>query len=593
MSAAGPPPSSHSPAQLGHDTRRWFHGLTFKQAAITLGVALLFSLLSIAWVLYSEWRRVHTAVQIQKQEVLSLVRKSAAEALDERNKAMRKPLLEGLLANPLVVHVELTQTVGAGSDADDVERVNGVVVIREYFPRLPKYELSEKWGERLFGDIAVASVNLTAERDGRPVTNGTLSIVFSPEIMADRFFERALEEVWVAAVREFVIALAIVALFYGLITRPLVRLTQGIAQVDPQNPGVWKPPELRLHRRDELGQMATTVHGLMQSFQSGLDARDKADRELQQINAELEQRVESRTQQLQDAFNELDSAHTDLSLANRRVLESIEAAQRIQTAMLPSHEFARQWFKDFHVWWQPLHTVGGDIYAMHKYGHNESKLLLFLADCTGHGVPGAFITLVVTNALEQLVRGAREGRELTPVEILVALDKMVRYRLHQSVREVGDEGFDAAVLLCDPSAGTVQFASAGICLLYEPVNGAMEELRGARCSLGYADAHPALERALVTRQFALTGGERFHLFTDGLIDQLGQDADYAHSRPPRLYGRRRLVQYLSQVAAQVGPDAAVRTLHLQQHLQRWRGESALLDDITYIQLQVIDTVLSK
>jgi hypothetical protein len=170
---------------------------------------------------------------------------------------------------------------------------------------------------------------------------------------------------------------------------------------------------------------------------------------------------------------------------------------------------------------------------------------------------------------------------------------MVRYRLHQSAREAGDEGFDAAVLLCDPSAATVQFASAGICLLYETASGSIEELRGGRCSLGYAQMHPALEQALMTRQFALVGGERFHLFTDGLIDQLGQDADYAHNRPPRLYGRRRLVQSLSQAAAQVGPDAAARTLHLQQHLQRWRGERALLDDITYIQLQVIDTALSK
>ncbi|MBU6437798.1 MAG: hypothetical protein KGQ77_09745, partial [Betaproteobacteria bacterium] len=275
------------PADLSPDEARtrvpWYRGLTFKQAVITLGVALIFTLLSSGFALVSEWRKTHEDVRRQKEEVLALLRRSALAALKPENKAMRQPLLDGLLANPLVIYVDMTKPYSDQGDQpklDDVQRANSEILLRQYFPRTPKYELSDIWGERLFGDVAVASTDLMDNVGGKEVLAGQMSIIFSPQIMADRFFDRARDEVLLTSVREFVIAMVIVALFYGFITRPLVRVSAAVARVDPLRPGAWKPPALRFHTHDELGQVASNVDVLMRSFQHGLDDRNRAQQAL-------------------------------------------------------------------------------------------------------------------------------------------------------------------------------------------------------------------------------------------------------------------------------------------------------------------------
>jgi serine phosphatase RsbU (regulator of sigma subunit) len=563
-----------TPAEPAGAPRRvpWVRGLTFKQAAITFGVALLFTVLSSGYALYAEWRKTHQDVQRQKEEMLTLLRRSATEALKPENAAIRRPLLDGLLANPLVVYVDVTRPYRAeagGAAGDDVQRTNGDVVLREYRPRIPKYGLSEEWGERLFGDVAVASSDLYEEQDGQRRSVGQMNIVLSQEIMADRFFDRARDEVLLAMVREFLIALVIVALFYWLITRPLVRVAGAVARVDPAAPGAWQPPPMRFHRRDELGQVVDNVNRLMQQFQAGLDERNAAQRALESLNLGLEQRVEQRTAELREAFERLDQAHGALSRANAQVLDSIQYARRIQLAMLPDRDALKGLVRDLDVWWEPLHSVGGDFYALQRFGEpGREQCLLFVADCTGHGVPGAFITLVVSNALEQLLRGAREGRLLEPAELLQAMDRMVRKRLHQNVASSGDDGFDAALCLWEPAARRLRFAAAGLTVLLQH-GGQLREVRGLRGGLGYAQP-PKGE--LLTHTAELRPGDSVYLHTDGVTDQMGQASRV-------LFGRRRMMQQLQRDAH--APMAEQR-LRLQAALAQWRGLQPLRDDLTWI-----------
>jgi two-component system, sensor histidine kinase SagS len=577
--------------------RRWYHGLTFRQAAITVAVALIFSLLSSAYAIYGEWRKVRDEVTQQKLEVLAQARETAPMLLlSQKNKALEEAVMKALMSHPLIMHAEITRDVNDEQrlQGDDVERMNDAV-IRQFQPRQAKFEISEKYGEQLFGGVAVGSTYLSGMKSDKLTQLGQFNLVFSAELMADRFFERVFEEVGLSLAREFLVSLVIVTLFYLFITRPLVRLAASIDRIDPAMPGNWQPPKMPLHSRDEIGDVTARLTTVMDSFQTGLEQRNQARSELTELNADLERRVQQRTHELQRTFDDLDRAHSDLSRANRQMLDSINYAKRIQEAMLSAPDALNGMVKNLMLWWQPLQTVGGDFYSLQRFGDpgvaGDERALIFIADCTGHGVPGAFLTLVVANALEQLTRAARDSsntqRLQTPSEILCALDKMVRWRLQQSGDAGFDDGFDAGLCLWDAKSRKLQFAGAGIGLMR--INdkdhaslGKTMQIKGCRKGLGYSAVHGTAEGTtearldVINHQVEVAQGDRFYLFSDGVTDHLG-------GAKRQLYGRKRLGSLFEKT---MNMPLAKQITTLKQELTRYRGGEPIRDDITCIAFEL-------
>lgn len=580
--------------------RRWYHGLTFRQAAITFVIALLISLLSSAYAIYGEWRKVRDDAEQQKLQVLAQARETAPLLLlQQRNKQIEDAVMQSLMSHPLAERAEVTRdtTNEQNRVGDDVERMNDAV-IRYYQPRPAKYEISEIYGERLFGSVAVGSTYLSALKNDKLTQLGQFNLVFSSELMADRFFGRVFEEVGLTLIREFVIALVIVSLFYFFITRPLVKLAASIGRINPAEPGNWSPPHLALHAKDEMGDVISRLSNLLQSFQTGLNQRNQARHELTSLNADLEKRVEQRTHELQRTFDDLDRAHSDLSRANRQMLDSINYAKRIQEAMLASPDVLNGMVKGLVLWWQPLHTVGGDYYSLQRLGDanvpGDEKALIFIADCTGHGVPGAFLTLVVANALEQLTRSARDSRNeqrlMQPAEMLKALDKMVRWRLQQSGDADFDDGFDAGLCLWDPKTRQLQFAGAGIGLVQveqAPHATDREAIalfhKGSRRGLGSSDAARHGEAVLAERcdlvdqVIEVKSSSRFYLFSDGMTDHMGGGAQRM------IFGRSRLMGLIEKTA-ELGLAKQLSTIKTE--LNRYRAGEAVRDDISCIAFEV-------
>ncbi|EXJ14068.1 hypothetical protein D779_3030 [Imhoffiella purpurea] len=547
------------------------YGLTFQQAAMTLLVVLVLGIMVGAGRIFVDWRAMHVETRSNIGKVLALVEGSAAEAAYQLHPELARRLVDGLLVFDPVVHVELRTDFGR------------ILALRAREPDAGS--IAPGWGW-LFEDASHYRLRLEyGVPGGEREDVGQLRLDLSPEMLARRFLHRVARDAVFELVRSLFISALVVAIFYFMITRPLLRLGRAIAEVDPDAPGDWLPPRLKGHGRDELGLLSEHLRRLLQSSQRGLDQRDLAQRELTLLNQELERRVEARTLELERAlgdlerqkteveraFSELDLTHRHLALANQQLLESHRYARRIQTSMLPDSAVLGDAVHEIQVHWEPLHQVGGDWYWFARRGE---RCLLLLADCTGHGVPGAFITLVVAAALEHLLhhRGLA-----APGLILQALDLEVRRRLRQqNPGAESDDGLDAAALCWEAGERQLRFASVGSIPLLAMVPGEpIEVIRGARGHLGYRSL--AAPNVIAERSIQVGPGTTLYLMTDGVPDQMG-------GTPRRLLGRRKVAAWL-EAHCELG--LADQVAGLSRMLADYRRDEARRDDMTLIALRPI------
>ncbi|MBX3101030.1 MAG: SpoIIE family protein phosphatase [Bacteroidetes bacterium] len=214
---------------------------------------------------------------------------------------------------------------------------------------------------------------------------------------------------------------------------------------------------------------------------------------------------------------------SELEEKNRNIMDSIEYAKRIQYSILPSRSQIAKHLPDHYVFYQAKDVVCGDFYW---FNHKKGHIMLGAVDCTGHGVPGAFMTLMGYNLLNQIVM----EQELTdPARILSQLDLSVREALHQE-EYGGHDGMDVALVSIQQETGAMSFAGA-----YRPLlvirNGELHELRGDRHPIGGSLIQ---HQEFTNHSFQLQKGDRVFMFSDGITDQLG-GPDRRKLTPKRFY----------------------------------------------------------
>ncbi|MCG8615848.1 MAG: trifunctional serine/threonine-protein kinase/ATP-binding protein/SpoIIE family protein phosphatase, partial [Desulfobacterales bacterium] len=230
--------------------------------------------------------------------------------------------------------------------------------------------------------------------------------------------------------------------------------------------------------------------------------------DLEQYNQTLEERVSERTEELHQALEKVE-------ISNRKVTDSISYARRIQTSLLPNPEDFSLFFNDHFVLWQPRDLVGGDIYNIE---HMENGVLVAAMDCTGHGVPGAFVSMIASSLLKRLVRSSSPG---DPAKLLAQLNREVRSSLGRDRDQtIADDGLDAAVCFIDLEERSLTFAGAGLPLIYSD-EGELHRIRGDRQSIGYQSSDP--DYVYTNHRLPIEEGFQFYLATDGFWDQLGGD----------------------------------------------------------------------
>lgn len=204
----------------------------------------------------------------------------------------------------------------------------------------------------------------------------------------------------------------------------------------------------------------------------------------------------------------------EIEQKNTLITDSIDYAKNIQELILPDDNKVHQLFPESFILYKPKSTVSGDFYWMRKMG---SRLICAVTDCTGHGVPGAFMSLLGFNMLENVVK---KNKIVQPSRILDALNKEVVTRLAPSSDDMGDikHGMDIALISIDTQTHQLQYSGA-----HNPIyiirNQELIEIKANKMTIGFDNKENSI---LYTNQTTeLQKGDMIYLFTDGFPDQIG------------------------------------------------------------------------
>jgi serine phosphatase RsbU (regulator of sigma subunit) len=306
----------------------------------------------------------------------------------------------------------------------------------------------------------------------------------------------------------------------------------------------------------------------------------KSRRRARQANATLRRLYDEITQQkaqtealnaeLQATLQEVSSQRQRLETQHAQIEDSIQYASRIQQAILPSPEQLAQALPQHFIHYQPRDIVSGDFYWI---AQQQEVTLLAVVDCTGHGVPGAFMSVVGTNLLQQIVADLGPAR---PGAILKALDRRINRTLHQHAGSDSKDGMDVCMLVIGPAdeAGRrrIDYAGAGR-PLWLLRGGQVIEYRSARYPCG---GNQHLDKQFPVHTFDVEAGDRLYAFSDGVVDQFGGPAG-------RKLGTKRLQALITE---SVGLSLADQGQVLVDAFADWRGARFQVDDVLLVGLEM-------
>jgi len=251
-----------------------------------------------------------------------------------------------------------------------------------------------------------------------------------------------------------------------------------------------------------------------------------------------------------------------IEVANKMVMESIRYAKSIQASLLPDLTKIKTYLPNSFFIWQPRDIVGGDIFYVESY---DDGLMIAVMDCTGHGVPGAFMTMIAATSLRRIVTDENCHE---PAEILKRLNLMVKISLQQDTKHVtSDDGLDAAICWIKPS--NLTFAGAKLPLYY--IQGdKLTTIKGDKQSLGYKKSQ--LDFVFTSHTIEIEKGMSIYLATDGFIDQLGGSKRFP-------YGRKRFENLLLENCQKSFEE---QSQTLRQAFDDYKGDNDRQDDVTVV-----------
>jgi ligand-binding sensor domain-containing protein/serine phosphatase RsbU (regulator of sigma subunit) len=231
------------------------------------------------------------------------------------------------------------------------------------------------------------------------------------------------------------------------------------------------------------------------------------ERKQKQIQEYLERRLDERTREVVEQKEEIE-------IKNRDITDSINYAQRIQTSILPPIKRLQQYFSGSFIFYQPRDIVSGDFYWFEKI--KEDKFVIVCSDSTGHGVPGAFMSMIGTTLIKDVCMRADVN---SPSEILRELDVELRNTLNQNVdAEQSNDGMDIIVCELDIRSSYLRYASAmRPMIVYR--SGEQMYIKGSRSSVG--GQYDKDEKIFKDEGIQLSKGDLIYMFSDGYPDQFG------------------------------------------------------------------------
>jgi len=282
-------------------------------------------------------------------------------------------------------------------------------------------------------------------------------------------------------------------------------------------------------------------------------------------------KIVEQNEQILEANEELKVLNEAINKQNHEIIDSISYAERIQAAMLPPPSYVTELLNENFILFKPRDIVSGDFYWIKQV---NQYVVLVAADCTGHGVPGAFMSMLGISYLTEIV----QRREITQADqVLNELRKQIKYSLRQHGEpDEAKDGIDLALCVMDLKKNTMQYSGANNPLyLIRDLDGKPElkEFKADRMPLGY---YHGKDRAFTHHDIQLEQGDTFYLFSDGFIDQKG-------GKDGKRFLSKKFKNLLLEIQDQAMHDQKVI---LDKKLSSWMGSNSQTDDILVIGVRV-------
>jgi len=293
-------------------------------------------------------------------------------------------------------------------------------------------------------------------------------------------------------------------------------------------------------------------------------------KEIQQTNEKLQlfqEELISQNENLEIQKNLVMLQRDKISEQNQKITDSIQYAKRIQNSILPPLELFDNSFLDYFLLFKPKDIVSGDFYWLKE---TENQIFIAVADCTGHGVPGAFMSLLGMSFLNEIVGSGLINSSEILSKVRDRIKDTLRYHIN---KQESKDGMDIALCVVHKRTKELQFSGAYNSLLILKNNEKnipeLIEIKGDKMPVG---AHFKADKIFSEHTIKIEQSDRFYLFTDGFIDQFGG-----------AYDRKFLPKRFKEIITKTGNNQMeTQKSELLANLENWMDKSEQIDDILVI-----------
>ena len=273
-------------------------------------------------------------------------------------------------------------------------------------------------------------------------------------------------------------------------------------------------------------------------------------------------------------ITEQEKAKLELESAHKQTQDSIEYASLIQSTLIPDNKVFESYFRDYFILWEPKDTVGGDIYLFESL-RNDDECLLMIVDCTGHGVPGAFVTMLVKAIERQIISEIKHtDKVVSPATLMSIFNANMKHLLKQENSDsISNAGFDGGILYYNKKEQIIKYAGANIPLLYIE-DAELKSIQADKYSVGYKKCK--LDYEYTEHTINVHEGMQFYLTTDGYVDQNGGEKGFP-------FGKRKFENIIKEHYRKQMSDQKEVFIKV---LDEYQGVEERNDDITLIGLKI-------
>jgi len=270
---------------------------------------------------------------------------------------------------------------------------------------------------------------------------------------------------------------------------------------------------------------------------------------------------------LKKAKNEIGLQKSKIETQNKAITDSIKYARFIQSSVLPKNELIKKIIPDHFILYFPKDIVSGDFYWIDK---RKDKIFIVAADCTGHGVPGAFMSMLGISLLNEIIS---MNVDKSASDILEELRGKIMVSLHQTGRlEEAADGMDIAFCIIDTKSGQLQFSGAHN-PLYIIRNNELIETKADRMPIGFS---LRINKPFTNHILRYQKGDMFYIFSDGYADQFGGP----NGQKLRYKAYQSILMEIHQL-----PPAKQKQILIDK-FEEWKGDYSQIDDILILGFRI-------